>query len=404
MTADDVISRCYELATHSEELGFTTRPFLAPSARQVHQALTTWMQQAGMHVRIDAAGNLRGFYEGERDRRLLIASHLDTVRDAGAFDGVLGVVLGIALVEALRGRKLAYGIEVVGFSEEEGVRFGVPFLGSRALVGTLDAELLARRDEQGISVAQAIRAFGLNPDALPEAQIGADVFAYFEFHIEQGPVLDQMKLPLAVVHDIAGQTRASVTFRGQAGHAGTTPMKWRHDALTAAAEWVLAVEEEARQQADDGLVATVGEIHAEPGSANVIPGAVRVSLDVRHASDSARRRAVKQLATQARHIARVRGLALEWEDRLDQPAVSMSRRLSRFLEGAVKAAGFPIHKMTSGAGHDAMILAPHVPSAMLFLRSPGGISHHPKEAVLREDVAAALDVGGRFLEAVAGFG
>ncbi|HEY4365337.1 MAG TPA: allantoate amidohydrolase [Bryobacteraceae bacterium] len=404
MTAEDVISHCYSLATHSEELGFTSRPFLSPSTRQVHQSLTAWMERAGMQVRVDAVGNLRGFYPGERDRRLLIASHLDTVRDAGAFDGVLGVVLGIALVEALRGRKLAYGIEIVGLSEEEGVRFSVPFLGSRALVGTFHPELFGRRDAEGITVAQAIRDFGLDPDAVPEAQIGPEVFAYFEFHIEQGPVLDQMNLPVAVVHDIAGQSRASVTFRGEAGHAGTTPMNMRHDALTAAAEWIVAVEEEARQQAGEGLVATVGQIHAEPGSANVIPGTVRVSLDVRHHNDSARRRSVKRIATQARHTARVRGLSLEWEDRLDQPAVSMSRRLSRFLEGAVKSAGFPLHKMTSGAGHDAMILAPHVPSAMLFLRSPGGISHHPKEAVLPEDVQAALDIGSRFLEAVAGFG
>jgi allantoate deiminase len=396
MNPHDVISRCSELAAHSEEPGVTTRPFLAPSAHAVHQALTGWMQQAGMHVRIDAAGNLRGVYEGNSTPRLLIGSHLDTVPNAGAFDGVLGVVLGIALVESLAGRKLPFSIEVVGFSEEEGVRFGVPFLGSRALVGSLDKETLDLRDAHGTSVADAIRAFGLNLDELPAARIGDDVFAYVEFHIEQGPQLENLDLSLGVVHAIAGQTRASVTFRGQAGHAGTTPMKLRRDALAGAAEWILAVQEEAASA--EGLVATVGQLHVEPGSANVIPGSARASLDVRHELDSTRRRAVKRIATRARHIARLRALGIEWEDRLEQPAVALNRRLTRVLEHAVKASGFPVQRMTSGAGHDAMILAPHVPTAMLFLRSPGGISHHPKEAVFPEDVDAALKVGLRFLE------
>lgn len=391
--------RCYGLATHSEIFGVTSRPFLAPSARDVHEELTKLMQQAGMRVRVDAAGNLRGVYEGAGPRRLLIGSHLDTVPDAGAFDGVLGVVLGVALIQTLAGRKLPFSVEVVGFSEEEGVRFGVPFLGSRALVGTLDAELLDRRDAQRIRVKEAIHEFGLNPEELPAARIGDDVFGYVEFHIEQGPVLERLDLPVGVVDAIAGQTRASVTFTGQAGHAGTTPMKLRRDALAGAAEWILAVEEEAN--ADDGLVATVGQIRAEPGSANVIAGSASASLDVRHSQDKVRRRAVKRLATRARQIAHGRGLKMEWDARLDQPAVEMDLRLTRVLERAVKASGFPVHRMASGAGHDAMILAAKVPTALLFLRSPGGISHHPKEAVLRGDVEAALKVGQRFLEEAA---
>lgn len=399
--ASQVIARCRELAGYSEDPGVTTRTFLVPSAAEVHRTVKAWMQQAGMHVRVDAAGNLRGVYDGASSQKLLIGSHLDTVPNAGAFDGILGVIIGIALVEQLGGRRLPIGIEVIGFSEEEGVRFSVPFLGSRALVGTLDGDLLERRDARGISVADAIRQFGLNPANLLEAQIGSDVFGYLEFHIEQGPELESLDLPLGVVHTIAGQTRASITFHGQAGHAGTTPMSLRHDALAAAAEWILAVEQQAKSV--EGLVATVGQIRAEPGSTNVISGIVQVSLDLRHARDNVRRGAAKGLATSARHIARLRGLTVEWEDRLDQAAVKMDRRLTKGLENAVKSAGLPAHRLTSGAGHDAMILAAQVPAAMLFLRSPGGISHHPKEAVLPGDVAAALRVGRQFLEGAAVF-
>ncbi len=382
--AQTVVARCRTLAEFSEEPGFTTRTFLSEPMRAVHGCLRTWMESAGMTVAVDHAGNLRGYYAAARPAapRLYIGSHLDTVPRAGAFDGILGVVLGVALVEILAGRRLTFEIEVVGFSEEEGVRFGVPFIGSRALVGDVDDALLAS------GVGDAIAAFGLDPARVNEAQASPNALGYLEFHIEQGPVLDNLNLPLGVVEAIVGQTRGDVIFEGRANHAGTTPMNLRQDALVGASEWIGAVEREAR--ATSGLVATVGRIEVSPGADNVIAGSARASLDVRHADDAVRRDAVSGLVDCAQHIAERRGLAVRWEPRLDQPAVVMDPSLMNLFP--------PMHRMTSGAGHDAMIMARRMPAAMLFLRSPGGISHHPDESVRVEDVAAALEAGTGFLE------
>ncbi len=350
-----------------------------------------------MEVRVDAAGNLRGVYAGREPgaRRLLIGSHVDTVPGAGAFDGVLGVVSGIAVLEALRERRLKFAVEIVAFSDEEGVRFGVPFVGSRALVGTLDRDLLGRKDAQGVSVAEAIRNFGLDPCRIGEAALGDDVLGYLEFHIEQGPVLDSLALPLGVVDAIAGQSRLTFVFRGQANHAGTTPMHLRRDALAGAAEWILAAEHLAGSI--PGLVATVGRIAAQPGAGNVVPGEVEASLDVRHADDATRGCAVNALMDSARLVAARRGLSVESTTQLDQPAVPCNSSLTTTLGRAVAAAGHQVHRLTSGAGHDAMILAQKVPVAMLFLRSPGGISHHPDETVRPDDVGAAISSGLCFL-------
>lgn len=360
--------------------------------------LRTWMESLGMSVSADSAGNLRGFYEGIHPNapRLLIGSHLDTVPCAGAFDGVLGVVLGIAVVESLNGRRLPFAIEIAGFSEEEGVRFGVPFIGSRALVGSVDGALLEKKDALGVSVAQAMRDFGLDPSRMSEAILRGPALGYLEFHIEQGPVLDELGLPLGVVEAIVGQTQARVSFRGRANHAGTTPMHLRHDAVAALAEWILAVEREAR--ATPGLVATVGQVETLTGASNVIAGEARASLDVRHASDAQRTAAVDRILSAAKDIAERRGLKFECSARQDQQTAACDPNLVVAMEKAVERAGFPVQRMTSGAGHDAMILAQKVPVAMLFLRSPGGISHHPDERVLSEDVAAALQTGLHFLE------
>ena len=376
--ARKVIRICREIAQCTEEPGRTTRTFLSPPMRDVHRILGDWMRDLDMQVWVDAAGNLRGIYGDPGAKRLMIGSHLDTVPDAGAFDGVLGVVMGIALVET----QPRVPIEVIGFSEEEGVRFGLPFIGSRALVGTLDPR----------PIEQAIRDYGLDPAGLPAARIAPQVFGYLEFHIEQGPVLDQAGLPLAVVDAIVGQSRLWLTFEGKANHAGTTPMHLRHDALAAAAEWIATVE-----KPESGLVATVGALQVYPNAGNVIPGSVRASLDVRHASDDARHQAVHRLLEEATAIAQRRGIKLRYEQTTDQPAVAMDAELRRLLIQTVEASGYPLHHMSSGAGHDAMILAPLVPSAMLLLRSPGCISHHPDESVLTGDVAAALDVGRRFI-------
>lgn len=354
-----------------------------------------------MRVWVDAAGNLRGVYAGERadEKRLVIGSHLDTVPNAGAYDGVLGVVMGVALVELLRDERLAYGIEVIGFSEEEGVRFGVPFLGSHAVAGSFDRTVLDRRDQAGVSVADAIRAFGLNPDEIGSAALDSNAAAYLEIHIEQGPVLEKAGQALGAVSSIAGQTRAAVTFRGKANHAGTTPMALRRDALCAAAEWILAVEREAR--ATHGLVATVGKIDAAPGAGNVIAGEVQATLDVRHGVDQVRERAFRTIVRAGEEIARRRGLLFSHDVRLNQAAVPMNPDLLALAAESIAAASPPgapaPMRMVSGAGHDAMVLAARVPSAMIFVRSPGGVSHHPDETVLLQDVQAALMAGSYFL-------
>ena len=381
--AQRLIDCCRTLAAFTEEPGRTTRTFLSPPMVDVHRHLGSLMSSIGMHVTVDAVGNLRGVRMGEGPR-LIIGSHLDTVPNAGAFDGVLGVVIGIALAETAS----RHSIEVIGFSEEEGVRLGVPFIGSRALVGTLDAATLALAEPY-------IRQFGLNPENIAEAHFAPETAAYLEFHIEQGPVLESLHLPLGVVDAIAGQSRLEVTFEGQANHAGTTPMPLRRDALVAAAQWIVRVEQLAL--AHDLLVATTGRVQIEPNATNVVPGRVTVSLDVRHRCDENRQAAVRQLIAAASKIASRRGVKMHHQQPLDQPAVPMNVGLREHLATAVKSAGYPVHYMSSGAGHDAMIVAPHIPSAMLFLRSPGGISHSPDEDVLVEDVEAAITVGERFL-------
>jgi len=396
--AGEIVSRCRILAAHSEESGFLTRTFLSEPMRAAYAQVRGWMEHAGMSVHVDNAGNLHGRYSGAKadTGRLMIGSHLDTVPHAGAFDGALGVLIGIGLIELAGGRSFELPLEVIGFSEEEGVRFGVPFMGSRALTGDLDDSVLARRDPQGVSVGDAIRHFGLDPSRVCEAAISGDAAGYLEFHIEQGPVLDSLGLPLGIVETIVGQSRLDLQFGGQANHAGTTPMHLRHDALAGAAEWITAVEREAAAVAD--LVATTGRAEVRPGAGNVIADCVNLSLDVRHPNDEVRGEYVARFVRCAGHIAARRGLTVSSELFLDQPAVRMDARMTDALAKAVEGCGYQIHRLNSGAGHDAMILARRVPTAMLFLRSPGGISHHPGESVLIQDVAAALATGMRFLE------
>src|SRR2546425_2563733 len=399
--AQKAVERCLTLAKLSEEEGRITRTFLSPPMREAHSLLRSWMESAGLTVTVDPIGNLRGLLQGAHpgSPRLLIGSHLDTVPGAGAFDGVLGVMLALGLIEALGPPRPDFGIEILAFSEEEGVRFGVPFLGSKAITGTLDQGILERQDRRGITMAQAIRDFGLNPDHLEEAKFRAGTLGYIEFHIEQGPVLDSLDIPVGVVDAIAGQTRLEAVFRGQTNHAGTTPMHLRRDALPAASEWILEVEREASATA--GLVATVGHITAIPGAAHVIPGEVRAMLDVRHANDLVRTTAAGRILDRAHIIAERRRLELNWELRLEQSAVACDRGLTDTMTQSVELAGYPVHRMVSGAGHDAMVMASRMPVAMLFIRSPEGISHHSAESVRTEDVAACLRVGWHFLKQVA---
>jgi allantoate deiminase len=399
--AAEVIARCKRLALFSEDSGSTRRTFLSPPMHDVHRELTTWLEPLGAVVRVDAVGNLRAVYPADTldAPRLLIGSHLDTVPNAGAFDGILGVVLAVALLQALERRRLPYAVEIVGFSEEEGVRFGIPFIGSRALVGRVDENLLDTRDANGISVRQAIAAFGLNADKITEAHIEDSVCAYLEFHIEQGPVLEALGLSLAVVESIAGQSRMEFTFTGRSNHAGTTPMNLRFDAMAGAAEWIVAVEREAKNIPD--LVATVGSVHTKPGAGNVIAGEARLTLDVRHREDKVRTKAVETVTNQAREIAQRRGLSVSFNTRLNQPAVALDSFLSGQIEHAITKSNCKPHRMVSGAGHDAMIMAEKIPSAMIFLRTPGGISHDPAESVAVEDVAKAIECGLHLLDQLA---
>jgi allantoate deiminase len=367
----------------------------------VHREIASWFEPLGVGTRVDAVGNFRALYPRDRksDPRLLIGSHLDTVPNAGRYDGILGVVIAASLIEALHGEKLPYAIELVGFSDEEGVRFGVPFIGSRALVGSVDEDLLSLEDATGISVRHAIEAFGLDPGDIASARLQGDVRGYLEFHIEQGPVLEQIALPLAAVEAVVGQTRMEFSFLGRANHAGTTPMHLRADAVAAAAEWITLVEQAANAHPD--MVATVGSVTTFPGATNVIAGEARLSLDVRHRRDDVRSRAVEKLTEQAKRLCRRRGLSLKYSALLNQPEVAMDPFLTGQLEIAIRASGCKPHRMVSGAGHDAMILAEKVPAAMIFLRTPGGISHDPAEAVLAEDVAKAIECGMHLLHQLA---
>jgi allantoate deiminase len=314
---------------------------------------------------------------------------------------MLGVLVAIACLERLRDqeRSLPYGVEVLAFADEEGVRYGTGYLGSSVVAGCFDSADLERRDSAGVPLAEAVRAFGGDPERLAGARREhADLIGYFEVHIEQGPALEAAGVPLGVVGAIAGQSRARIAFTGEAGHAGTVPMALRRDALCAAAEFVSAAEAVARHH--DGAVATVGELEVQDGASNVIPGRVVLSLDVRHAADAVRESVARELLQRADAIAAARALILEWDVVQETRAVDCSKGLTELVAEAVAAAGHPVVRLASGAGHDAVTLSTIAPIAMLFVRCAGGISHNPAESVTTEDVAAAIDVTTKFLELV----
>jgi allantoate deiminase len=361
--------------------------------REVHRMVEHWMQEAGMKCRLDAAANLIGRYEPpgcDPARRVLIGSHLDTVVDAGRYDGILGVMLGVATIVALReaGTTLPWAVETIGFSDEEGVRYGVPFLGSRALARTFDAALLRLTDADGVSMAQALHDFGVDPLEIPRCAAGGDIAAYLEAHIEQGPLLELQGAPLGVATAIAGQSRLSIEWTGDGGHAGTVPMTERADAFAAACRWTLAVERIGLETPD--LVATVGRVDVDPNVPNCIPRRTSVSLDVRHHQDAVRSDAVRQLVELAEQIARDSRLSVRVEYDHEHAAVAMDSSLADKLMESIAAVGYEPLRMVSGAGHDAGVMAAAAPTALLFVRSPGGVSHRPDEAVTEADVAAAL--------------
>ena len=396
--AQRIVQRLDELACCTDDPPHLTRLAYSPAMRRAHELVGGWMREAGLAVRVDAVGNLIGRREGARPgaKTLLFGSHLDSVRDAGRFDGPLGVLLALACAEECAA--LPFALEVLGFIDEEGVRFQSTYLGSRALTGRLGKTDLALCDANGISLAEAIRTFGGIPENLAaERRAPEDILGYIEAHIEQGPVLEAADQPVGVVSAIAGQTRVRVFFEGMAGHAGTVPMDLRRDALTAAAEFILVVESYARDAA--GLVATVGQIAAHPGASNVIPGRVDLSLDIRHQDDALRQTAVTDLRAAAELIAHSRRIRSTWTTIQETAAVQCDLALTRLLLSAAQRSQMPV--LSSGAGHDAAALSALCPVAMLFVRCRAGLSHHPDEFASAEDIAAALEVLRRFLDRLA---
>lgn len=395
--ADRVLRRCDVLSTCSDVTGSIKRTFLSPAMARSNGLTAEWMEAAGMEVSFDEAANLRGIYPGASADapRLIIGSHLDTVPDAGKYDGVLGVMIGLALVESLEGRPCPFSIEVIGFSDEEGTRFGVPFIGSRATVGTLDHTMLESADAAGMTLSAALDDFHRSHSNAVSARLSPSSRAYLEFHIEQGPILDDAREGLSAVNAIFGQSRATLTFNGQAGHAGTTPMELRYDAMMAAAEWMLHVESIAKSTL--GIVATMGRVQCEPGATNIIPGRVRCSLDLRALDDALRVQSLVEILDAAQGIGAGRGVIVEHTVEVEQATVPLNASLTRLAQRCAANAGGTSGSMCSGAGHDAMIIAPHLPAAMIFLRSPAGVSHNPAETVIPEDVAAAVSAGMQLL-------
>jgi len=375
--------------------GMLFRPYLGPAHKAAVEQLTAWMAEAGMIVRLDPSGSLIGRYEGTGAKALLIGSHIDSVKDGGRYDGPLGVMLGIECVAALHaaGRRLPFAIEVVAFGDEEGSRFPSAMLCSRAMAGLIDGQAL---EIDGLETA--LDGWGLDRASFLKAKHDpADLVGYVEAHIEQGPALEAAGLALGIVTGIAAQKRYSVRFVGIAGHAGTNSMVLRRDALTGAAEAVLKIEEIGRASPPD-LVATVGRMEVLPGAPNVVPGDVRFSVDVRAGAVELRDRAATEIEQALTEIAERRGLGLDVRLLHDLPPAPCDPAMMARLEKAVAALGQPVHRLVSGAGHDAMALAEITPTAMLFLRCEGGISHNPLERVFPADVDLARDALLAFLD------
>jgi allantoate deiminase len=395
-----LMQRIEILAAISEEPGMLVRRSLTPSMRRTQDLVADWFSRAGLAVREDAIGNLIGRFEGADPGAgtFLLGSHLDTVRDAGKYDGPLGVLTALAVTERLQdeGAVLPFAVEVIAFTDEEGLRFQTSYLGSAALAGVFRPEWLTTTDSLGITMAEALRDYGGDPTAIAGcARRPDEVRGYCEVHIEQGPVLEACGLPVGVVSGIAGQDRVNVTFQGMPGHAGTVPMALRRDALCAAAEWILAVEGLA--WAPEGVVATVGQVTVHPGASNVIPGEVVLSLDLRHQDDAVRSQAEVDLRMEATAIGARRRVDVQWHPVQSSAAVPCSLILVDALARAIDGCGFTLCKLASGAGHDAVPLSSLTNVAMLFVRCAGGISHNPAESVMEADVGVAIEVLYRFL-------
>ena len=398
----EIVGRIDQLAAISEMPRYLMRIFLTREHRAAAELILTWMRSAGMAAHLDAIGNVCGRYEGDRPNLLclMLGSHYDTVRDAGKWDGPLGLITAISCVGDLarRGRRLPFAIEVTGFADEEGVRFASTLLGSRAVAGTFEESLLGTKDRAGIPMREALIEFGLDPDHIgAAARKRRELHAYIELHIEQGPVLEAQNLPVGVVTAIAGATRLAARLTGMAGHAGTVPMRLRQDALAGAAECIGAIEEFCRTD-ESGLVGTVGYIHAMPGAANVIPGQVSFTIDIRAPTDAHRKRAVAGIVRQIENIAKRRELSLQLDVTHENRTVPCAPWLKQQVAEAIAAEGFRAFELPSGAGHDGMAMIDIADVGMIFVRCRGGISHHPDEHVELADVDAGARVLLRLIE------
>ena len=398
---DEIVSRINELAAITEVAGEVTRIFLTTEHRAAADLILTWMREAGMQCRMDEIGNVVGRYEGNKPSLpcLMLGSHFDTVRDAGKWDGPLGIITAISCIADLNRRhvRLPFAIEVAGFADEEGVRFASTLLGSRAIADTFDESVLNAKDKTGVTMRHALTVFGLDPDRIgAAARARHELHAYAELHIEQGPVLEEEDLRVGVVTAISGATRLAVALAGTAGHAGTVPMALRRDALTGAAECILAIEEFCR--ADAGIVGTVGYINAAPGATNVIPGKVSFTIDVRTASDNNRKLAVADIVRRIEAITKRRRLEAQIDITHDNRTVPCAPWLKEQMAAAVANEGYRVFELPSGAGHDGMAMVDIADIAMIFVRCRGGISHNPAEHVDVADADAGARVLLRFIE------
>ncbi|HEX2510542.1 MAG TPA: allantoate amidohydrolase [Microvirga sp.] len=381
------------LAQYTDEPGRLTRLYLSPAHRAAAEATLRLMRDAGMEAHIDAAGSVVGRRPGADPSApaLLIGSHIDSVVDAGRFDGNLGVVLGIVAVEALRDERLPFPLEVVAFGDEENVRFPTHLSTSSALAGRYDPAWLDGRDADGVALREALRAFGGDPQGIRALARDPSAYrGYLEVHIEQGPLLEVEGLPVGVVSAINGVTRARARVIGEAGHAGTVPMALRRDALAAVAEMIGIVERIGGTRTD--TVATVGAAQVRPGAVNVIPARVDFTLDARSPDDTVRHAMVRDICAECEAVAAKRGVTATIELFMNSPATPMDPRLIDTMEGAVAALGHRPLQIPSGAGHDAVAMSALCPSAMLFVRCKGGISHNPAESITVEDADVAARV------------
>ena len=396
-----IMRRIHELAAISEDADGVTRTFGTPAFLRGRALVQSWCEAAGLPTRLDGIGNVRArLLSANPDAKtFVLASHIDTVVNAGKFDGPLGVLMGLDLLENLlaQNAELPFHIELIAFSDEEGVRFHTTYLGSEVVTGRFNPALLARTDAGGITLARALETMQADAARIADDAIPAgNWLGYFEMHIEQGPVLWERQISVALVTAIAGQMRVELTFTGMAGHAGTVPMAMRQDALCAAAEFVLIAEQFALSHGR-GLVATVGQLALRHAASNVIPGEVVLSLDLRSPDAVQLADAYGALKSYTEALAAQRNVALTWNLVQQTAPVACDAGLNALLAQAIADAGHEVVALVSGAGHDAVPISAVAPATMLFIRCYKGISHNPLEDVELADLVAALEVADRFL-------